>query len=102
MRLTESGKTSSVAKGGPSRARPDQSSVVPYQMMLDCLSMYTLNICSYLQINHLFLHEKALTVAQKHKKFVEIALNKSLCLWLSIENRLKIVSTMLIRGCGHF
>ena len=32
----------------------------------------------YLQINHLFLHEKALTVAQKHKK---LAQNKSLGLW---------------------
>ena len=38
---------SGVAKGGPSRARPDQSSVVPYQMMLDCLPLYTLNICTY-------------------------------------------------------
>ena len=38
---------SGVAKGRPSRARPDQSSVVPYQMMLDCLPLYTLNICTY-------------------------------------------------------
>ena len=35
------------AKGEPSRARPDQSSVMPYQMMLDCLPLYTLNICTY-------------------------------------------------------
>ena len=49
----------------------------------------------YLQINHLFLHERALTVAQKHKKLVELVLNKSLGLWSSIE-------TMLIRWCGHF
>ena len=46
----------------------------------------------YLQINHLFLYEKALTVAQKHKKLVELALNMSLGLWLSIENRLHYVN----------
>ena len=40
-------KGSGVAKGGPSRARPDQSPVVPYQMMLDCLPLYTLSICTY-------------------------------------------------------
>ena len=45
----------------------------------------------YLQINHLFLHEKALTVAQKHK-LVELAQSKSLGLWLSIENRLHYVN----------
>ena len=33
-----------VAKGGP---RPDQSSVVPYQMMLNCLPLYALNRCTY-------------------------------------------------------
>ena len=38
---------SGVDKGGPSRARPDQSSVVPYQMMLNHLPLYTLNICTY-------------------------------------------------------
>ena len=38
---------SGVAKGGPSRARPDQSSVVPYQMVLNRLPLYTLNICIY-------------------------------------------------------
>ena len=46
----------------------------------------------YLQINHLFLHERALTVAQKHKKLVELAQSKSLGLWLSIENRLYYVN----------
>ena len=46
----------------------------------------------YLQINHLFLHERALTVAPKHKKLVELAQNKSLGLWLSIENRLYYVN----------
>ena len=35
---------SGVAKGGPSRARPDQSFVVPYQMMLNYLP---LNTCTY-------------------------------------------------------
>ena len=39
--------TSGVAKGGPSRARPDRSFVVPYQMMLNYLLLYTLNICTY-------------------------------------------------------
>ena len=38
---------SGVAKGGPSRARPNQSSVVPYQMMLNYLPLYTLNTCTY-------------------------------------------------------
>ena len=83
---------SGVAKGGPSRARPDQSSVVPYQMMLDCLSASVYSKYMYLQINHLFLHERALTVAQTHKKLVELALNKSLGLWLSIKNRLYYVN----------
>ena len=46
----------------------------------------------YLQINRLFLHEKALTVAQKYKKLVELALNKNLGLWLSIENRLHYIN----------
>ena len=46
----------------------------------------------YLQINHPFLHERALTVAQKHKKLVELALSKSLGRWLSIENRLYYVN----------
>ena len=32
----------------------------------------------YLQIIHPFLHERALTVAQKHKKLEEIAQNESL------------------------
>ena len=50
----------------------------------------------YLQINHLFSHEKALTVAQKHTKLVELALNKSLGLWS------KIVCAMLIRGVVTF
>ena len=38
---------SGVAKGRPSRARPDQSSAVPYQMMLNYLPLYTLNIRTY-------------------------------------------------------
>ena len=39
--------SSGVAKGGPSRARPDQSSVVPYQVMFNYLPLYTLNIHTY-------------------------------------------------------
>ena len=46
----------------------------------------------YLQINHLLLHERALTVAQKHKKLVELAQIKRLGLWLSIENCLYYVN----------
>ena len=38
------------------------------------------------------MYEKALTVAQKHKKLVELAQNMSLGLWLSIENRLHYVN----------
>ena len=49
----------------------------------------------YLRINHLFWHERALTVAPKHKKLVELAQSKSLGL------SSKIVCTTLIRGCGH-
>ena len=45
--LTAMPTLSGVAKGGPSRARPDQSSVVPYQMMFNYLPLYTLNICTY-------------------------------------------------------
>ena len=42
--LTHGTLLSGVAKGGPSRARPDQSFVVPYQMMLNYLP---LNTCTY-------------------------------------------------------
>ena len=38
--------SSGVAKGGPSRARPYQSSAVPNQKMLNCLPLCTQN--SYL------------------------------------------------------
>ena len=52
----------------------------------------------YLQINRLFLHERALTVAPKHKKLPGRASpDESLGLWLSIEN-----CSTLIKGCGHF
>ena len=78
---------SGVAKGGPSRARPDQSFVNDAQLSASVYSKYM-----YLQINQLFLHERALTVAPKHKKLVELAQNKSLDLWLSIENRLYYVN----------
>ena len=58
---------SGVAKDGPSRARPDQSSecgALPNDAQMPA-SVHVYSKYMYLQINHLFLHEKALTVAQK-------------------------------------
>ena len=54
---------SGVAKGGPSRAqaRPIFCGVLPNDAQLSA-SVYSKYM--YLQINHLFLHERALTVAQ--------------------------------------
>ena len=39
-----------------SKARPYQSSVVTYQKLLNCLALYTLNTCSYLQIRKVLHH----------------------------------------------
>ena len=79
---------SGVAKGWPSRA--DLLQCPSYQKLLACLPLYTLNTCTYRY--HLFLHERALTVARKHKKLDEIAKNES---WGC---QLKIACTT----CGHF
>ena len=82
-------RDSGAAKGGPSVGPAIFCGALPNDARLPA-SVYSKYM--YLQINHPFLHERALTVAPKHKKLVELALNKGLGLWLSIENCLYYVN----------